>query len=340
MRRYLRDPRVLWGAAAACAIGGAWWGYERVYAGPARELESQAEAARKDIERRSAEVNTLPAVTRQIRELTAGQLGQTEERVEANLRTALNDIGAKAGLGSVVVTTSEAARVRNPAALVASEWGSGSAGSGGGRTRREQIDFRTMGASLKGTGTLAQALRVLAIVQHQPWANRVDGFVINPIGEAKDRSRVDFTLRLTTVFAPDVPVAGPTASDALWKEPPPEVIAAFQPVISKNVFREPPPKPAVAQKPPAPPPPAGPSGPPPVPYGEWRVVALVRGVAGPELWLSNEKTQQRLTLAPGQQVLDATFVGASGEEARLRIGEQEFVVALAQTLEERRAVSR
>ncbi len=332
MKRIKPNAKVVGWAFAASGLLGAWWGYERVYAQPRRAVEEELTSARQHFERTQADVNTLPQVTRQIRDLAAGQLGQTEERVEANLRTALNEIAASAGLSGVVVTTGEAARMKNPAALVSSEW------SGSGRGRREQIDFRAMSASLKGVGTLSQALRVLAVVQHQAWAKRVDGFVINPVGDAKERNTVDFTVRLTTVFVPEVTPAETVTAENLWRVPPPEVVAAFGAVVSKNVFREPA-KAAVAQKPPPPAPP----GPTTVAlaYGDWRVVALVKGAAGPELWLNNEKTQQRVMLALGQGVLDAVFVGAEGAEAaRVKIGEQEFRVGLAQTLGERQAVTR
>ena len=43
---------------------------------------------------------------------------------------------------------------------------------------------------------------------------------------------------------------------------------------------------------------------------------------------------------PRVAVMDAVFLGAAGEVARIKIGEQEYEVALAQTLQDRKVVTR
>ncbi len=313
--------------AIPLGLGALWWVYHGHYAGPRAELDREIERVRAELERKSGELDEGPQIRKRLAELAEGSLGDTEERVSVALRTALNEIAADCGLANPRVDTSDAEAVRNPAAKAA-------AAEFSRKELRDRTDFFVMTASFRGVGTLQQAMKALATIQSQSWARRVERVELKPVG-GKDRTRMEIALKLSTLYMPDLKIK---PRDGLWSPPAEALLAAAQPVVMKNIFREPPPVPAVAAKPP-PPPPAPPSVQAP-PYGEWRVTGVVRGAAGPELWVVNEQSKQSLTLAIGQAVLDAVFVGSSGENVRLKIGDQEFEVGLAQTLQERRVVSR
>jgi hypothetical protein len=313
---------VVGGAGLLVLMAGAW-GYFS-YAGRRALLDGEIARYRVDLEKKSNDLGEQSKLKKRLAELSVGALGENEETVSASIRTALNEIAADCGLGSTSVTTRESEAVKNPAVK---------AGAVEFKGRLKELnDFYTMAASVTGSGTLEQVMKALVTIQAQPWTRRVDAVSFRPVGSAKDRARIEMTVRLTTAFFPGVKPA--KALETAWMRADPERLASIQPILAKNAFREKA-APAVAA---APPPVAAPVvG---APYADWRVTAVVRGLAGPELWLTNEKTRQSLTLAVGQAVIDAVFLGAAGEVARLKIGEQEFEVALAQTLQDRKVITR
>ncbi|MGD9688977.1 MAG: hypothetical protein AB7K52_01515 [Phycisphaerales bacterium] len=319
-------------AGSALVLGGAGWWAAKFFAQRGL-LDSDITWYEDEIQKMERDLAEQGAQRKRLGELAAGALGVTEESVSASLRSALNAIADECGLAGPSVATQEAQALKNP-----STQGSATAiefARGLPRGLRDRPDFWTMSATLQGTGTLEQAMRALVTVQSQAWASRVDSVSLTPVGTGKNRgARVNLTLKLTTVFVPDVPLK---PVEALWTRPGPETMGRVQFLVAKNAFREPmapAPEPVQASAPPPPEPAPG------QPYGEWRVTAIVRGRTGPELWLVNERTGERLMLSVGQTVMDAVFVGSHGEGARLRIGNQEYEIALSQTLQDRRVVNR
>lgn len=318
------------GGLGACALGvliAGWWGWS-TFSGKRGALDTDIAWYKEQLTRMENDLAQAGKQKKRLAELAGGGLGLTEGDVSASLRGVLNEIVQDCGLSATSVTTRDAEVMKNPATqgtTVATEFNT--------RGMKERIDFLVMGATVQGTGTLEQALRTLVTIQSQKWAHRVDSVSISPVGAGKERgSRVSISLRLTTVFVPDggaQPVAG-------WERPSAAAMDRVAFVAARNAFREPT-QPAVAAVPQAPPVVPKVEG---QPYAEWRVTGLVKGISGPELWLMNERTRQTVMLGVGQGVMDAVFVGAKGEQARIKIGEQEYEVALSQTLQDRKVVSR
>jgi hypothetical protein len=274
-------------------------------------------------------------VSRELKKVAQTTLGTDEEKVTAVLRKALNEVVSHYKLADASVTSARPAALKNPAAqrgvaeLKDKKW----------RTLKGAPDFYVLPATINGKGTLDQALRVLATLEAQEWVHKIDSFSIRPLG--KERDRVELTVSLGTLYLTEAGGMRP-GETVSWSPASEAQYATWQPLAAKNVFKEPPAPlaavPAAAQ--PAsvaaapPPPPPGPA------YDQWRVSGITRGPGGPELMVVNLATRQWLTLVAGGAVLDAKFVDAAGETARISIGDKEFEIKTGQTLAERTPVAR
>lgn len=326
------------GAVAGLGLAGLWQykGYRaRVVALDAEVVRYQTALADRD-----QVMQDKARVGRELRKAAATTLGTDEERVTAVLRRELNEIVAYFKLADASVTSSRPTAVRNPA-------GKEGVVEFVDRKRkdlRNQVDFYVLPATITGKGTLEQATRVLSTLESQPWVHKIDSFSIQPLG--KDRERVELTVSLATLYIADPTLIEKGALDnPTWSPVSEAQFAAWRPIVTKNVFREPQPEAPVAAAPrPAPEPgnvaAAPPAPPPPPPYEEWRISGITVGEHGAELMIVNEKTKEWRTLSAGGQVLDVKFVDAAGETARILIGDKEFEVRAGQRLSERSVVSR
>jgi hypothetical protein len=169
-------------------------------------------------------------------------------------------------------------------------------------------------------------MRTFATVRTQPWVHRVESFSLKP--EGKERDRFTLSVGVATLIMPDLLVAGFT--------PPPVATLsesealALGLIVAKNVFKQPPPDQAVAQRPPGPPP-----GP-PSPYLDWKLTGVVEAGSRVEAWMHNTRSNERLTLGVGATVADAKLLAAGGERAVFEIAGKRFEVFNGQTLEQRR----
>lgn len=302
-------------------------GYQRMYVRPRDNLNERMRSVQSASEAREAATDEIPVLRKRLRELAAGTLGSDEETVAASLRTSLNEIVGHYGLGSPSVSTRRSEPIRNPAAMKATDLGD--------RTARNRPDFQAMSASLRAVGGLESLLRVLATLEQQPWVHRVDGWTITPVD--KSREKFEFTVELTTMYLPEPDLRAATVGPGLklWEPVDETQFAMHRGILARAAFRAPPPDA------PAPPPVKVAGPPPPIapPYEEWKVTGVVKGRGGWELWVRNAKSGQAMTLFPGDRVLDARFLEATGETATLEIGGTRFVVALGQSLGDRRPAS-
>jgi hypothetical protein len=322
------------------AVGGAMWEY-RSYTRRAASLEGEIARYRGAMAERDSTMGDKGKISRTLKKASETTLGTNEEHVSAALRKALNEVVTHYRLADASVTSARPMALKNPAAqkglaeLRDRKW----------KEAKGTPDFYVLPATINGKGTLDQAVRVLATLEAQPWVHKIDSFSIRPLGQARDR--VELTVSLGTMYMADAGGAGVRAGEGVkWSPVSEAAYAAWQPLVSKNVFAEPPapapvaaaaaaPAPAVASAPPPPPPP------PPAPaYEQWRVTGVTMGAQGPELMVVNLQTRQWLTLLTGGVVLDARFTGAVGETARISIGDKEFEVKTGQALSERTPVSR
>jgi hypothetical protein len=330
---------MLGGLGVAGAVG-ITWAY-RDYAARAGAIEAEIAKYTQALADRDETMGDKARLTRELKKAAETTLGTDEEKVTAALRKALNEVVSHYRLAESSVTSARPMALKNPAAqkgiveLRDRKW----------KEAKGTPDFYVLPATINGKGTLDQAVRVLATLESQPWVHKIDSFSIRPLGAQRDR--VELTVSLGTVYMRDMGGGAVRAGEGVnWSPVSEAQYAAWQPVVLKNVFREPAaapapavaaaaPVPAVAAAPPPPPPP-----PPPPAYDQWRVSGVTRGAGGPELMVVNLQTQQWLTLVVGAAVLDAKFVDASGETARISIGDKEFEVKTGQVLSERTPLTR
>lgn len=315
------------GAAALLVMACAWWAYGRWYLAPRAEVDEKIEAYNAGLEEADRRVAGAARYQQRLKALAGSAIGSTSETVSANLRTALNEIAASCGLERPTVSTGEAQAVAPPAGLGRAD--------DIPRELRRQADFSVMNASLTGVGTLEQVTRTLATVNAQAWAHRIGSVRLTQTGP--ERSKVELQLSLTTMFFSDLPEGKPR--ERLWEAASEAELGALAGVVRKNVFRAPPPPAAPAAPQVATPAPSAPAAP-QASLADWRVTGVIRGRGGAELWVRNERGGETRIVRIGERVMDAEFLGATGEVARVKVGEQEFEVSLNQTLGERRAIGR
>ncbi|MBL8763994.1 MAG: hypothetical protein JNM07_06975 [Phycisphaerae bacterium] len=314
-------------AGVVAGVGATWLGYRSWYAMPMGLVRTQIRERSAVLERIEADVAEASRHAKDLAALSATTLGSSEETVASSARTALNEVMARIGLVEIETGTLSAAPIRNPAVeKLRTQIRS--------RTLRGTPDFYAVSATVKGRGTLEQVVRALATLEAQSWVHRIDGFSVSPKG--KDRSQVEIVVSLTTLFLPDL--KAPARAGATWTAIGEEQFAPWRAIVDKNVFVRPPPAPVAvapvqAPQPPPPPPPSD-------PWADWRISAVVKGRSGPEVWVTNAKSKETITLGLGGTVLEGKVVGFGRESATFEIGNTLFEVSLGQTLAERRPVSR
>ena len=214
-----------------------------------------------------------------------------------------------------------------------------------------EADVYLKAATLRGSGTFSAVNRLLALAQIQPWIWSVKGFTLKPQND--EATMFDITIEVTTALLPDLaPPAGqspgenPMPVDApLIIDPTAEGVAAIAAIVQRNVFA-PPPEPVapieVVQNPPANPGDSEGTNPPPppaLPYHEWRLTGVSGSpTQGRLAWMLNSRTGSAVLLSPGERLLDAELVRADVSKAVFQIGKEQFVLALNETLADRRRV--
>jgi len=301
------------------------FGTWRFYLSPRGELLAQQRQLQSELGWYENELDLSYRPRERLQEFAQTTLGGSLDEIEHTFRSRLGELAQSAGLGEVVVSSGAPDNAMNPA------------GSGRGRVRgplgkmlSDSRDALLLHGSIRGEGPLDALLRMMAVVDAQPWVHRVGGFSIKPLD--KERQRFELRLDVDTLVVEDL--VGPDA------EPPPVITLAsvpsdrWRPIAERNVFAPPAPEPppAIAE---APPPPVPDPGPPPPPFGEWKVTGAARGIAGWEAMLTNRKTGERKRLTPGDSVLGATLREVFTDRVVFELDEQRFAVRLGDTLLER-----
>lgn len=316
------------GGAVAVLIGG-YLAYAKMYAEPVHE---RTQAIARELEAASRLEDQLSeggAIRRGLKAIGATTLGKKEDLAIARFRDGLSSIAGRNGLTGIVVSSGPPTGVTNPALREKIP----TALKNKLKVRARRGDFEVIHGRLKASGPLEGAIRTLAVVQAQPWAHRVDGFSLSPVG--KDREWVELQVDVSTVFAPDL---APGDGEPLPTDAAPGHDAIWRAVAGKNIFKNPPPPPAVPQQPttvevaatqtppPAPPPP------PPPPYQEWKVVGVIASPGSCEVTVINVRTGERAVINPGGKTLNATLVRGDGEIAVFEIDGQAYEFTPGQTL--------
>jgi hypothetical protein len=335
------NVRLLSAAGVSVVVLGICAAEYRSWASQRDQITEELGRYRTGIADRDREMEGRARIKRELTRLAETMLGTDEETVTAAARTSLNEIVAHYGLTNMSVTTARPMGVKNPAAEArVTEFVDKKQ-----KNLRSRPDFMAISATLNGTGTLEQVTRTMATLEVQPWVHRIDAFNFKPLG--KEREQIELNVILTTVYVTDTDLRKREVmaeGERMWRPVEEAEFSLWRPLVAKNVFREPPPPPPAVPVAPASlaAAVAAPEQPPPVrvPYEEWRVSGITRGVDGAQLMLVNEKTKEWKTLNAGGMVLDAKFVDGSGEVARIAIGEAQFEVKTGQRLSERRLVAK
>lgn len=266
---------------------------------------------------------TRPELEAREGELVDRTLGASLESVDSRLRERLYALGSASGLADLSVVTSGTASARRgtPARTEFSR-------RGRERSLRDEIDFVEVGATVSGSGTLEQCLRLLASIDADPWLKRISQLQLKPDDNG---ARVRLTLRLVTLYLPGREPGEPPAPGA------PD-LARVTALSDPNPFRvPPPPPPPVAPTPPPPRPvvqtPPPPPPPPAFPYDRWVLTGVADGPLGPEAWLRNPHDDGRMVLRPGGVIGKAVLRGISGDEAQFELDEQTFSVRIGRSLQ-------
>lgn len=335
-----------------------WYGFSTVYWKPREQLLSRIEDSRRSAETLEDQLSSQFKIVDRMKEAGSRTLGSKFDEVSARFRDGLSRIGESEGLSGVTVDHGEPVAVKNP--LIAMR---GSTVTSNLKVAlRGEADFSVVRGSLKGTGTLDSALKVLAVVQSQPWIHRVESVTIRPLadrnaakpadaspaGEEKPLGnlggRVEIRIEAATLFAPSF--AKGSVADVSIAQANPESQALRNFIVARRSLARaiaPTPKapqvpevvvaaaPASAQQVPAPQPFA--------PYEDWKLTGVVTGRQGVEAWFVNVKSGQRLTVVKGAAVLDAVFTDGNDSTAFVEISGKRFEIVIGETLAARRMVA-
>jgi hypothetical protein len=320
------------GIALMAGIG--YWGFHSMYAAPKAELEEEISQARSNVAGMTKTLKGEVSLGDRSKALRASTLSGKEDELLHRFRTGMANLGEQCLRKDKVVF--DHGQPQTTASPLLSTKGIPTVLK---QIIRKTPDIQTVRGTLKGTGSLENVLRVIALAQSQSWIHRVDGFSIKPIG---DRSEFELKLDVATLYLPDLPgVDGPLPTIV---QPPAELEPMWNAVASKNVFKAPP-APTPGDEPQRPvevaaAPIAGEAATPPpqvfAPYDDWKLTGVVISGRGAEAFFMNTRTGAKVTVEQGGQVLDAVFVDGQGEHAFIEIAGKRFQLSNGQTLAARK----
>ena len=263
-----------------------------------------------------------PELDARFAEIADRTLGGDLETVDSTLRRRLVETVERCGLSDVSVNTLGGAVVETPASRAFRR-------SGPERALRDEPDFVLVRATASGTGTIADVVRFLHVLDAAPWIKRIEQVRLDP-----DRSgrRLSISVRLATIF---IPGAAPDP-EAVPSVLPRRSIDRYAALVADNPFWLPT---AVTETPrPTTPTPAPPPPPAVDPWSGWMLTGVVDGDPGTEAWCRHRGSGLTATLLPETEVtlsdgLVATLVAVEGDVAILRIADETRRVLVGSTLD-------
>lgn len=313
--------RVILGVIAAVVVfSAAWSAAQSFYFAPRRAIVERIESLRGTLDQFNGERRELARMQDEMQSVADRTLGSERQAVEMALRARLNRISEELGLSGASVSTAKTTGRESPARRSLHR----------SNPFRDAVDFVEVEASIAGDGTLEQAMRLVHRVQQEHWLKRIDAFSIDP---RDDGSTVRTTVRLTTMFVPDLAPSSDAAPSVPADD---DSFMRYAMVAAANPFQVPRPvavvTQAVAQGSPDPP---LPPREPPYDYGQWLLTALTDGSRGSEAWLLNRKTSETRTLAVTERLRQLEFLGALEGGAAFRVGDEFVRIAIGSALDAR-----
>ncbi len=250
-----------------------------------------------------------------LRDYADRTLGGDLETVDHRLRSRLNRLGEALGLANLSVGTGPVREKETPAKSKFNRRHHAEL--------REEVDFVEVDAWVSGQGSLEQALRLVHVVDGDPWIKRLNQLRLVP---RDNGDRFGVTLRLTTLFLPGrEPETPPIAT-----EPAPG-FERYAQLIERNPFRVPP----KAEPKPPPQPVQAAAKPPVFPFDQWVITGVVEGPDGPEVWLRNRKSNASRRLLVGHTIDRLMLAAADGDMAEFADGDRRFKVLVGGRLSDR-----
>lgn len=320
---------------ALVVVGGGWYAADRVYLSPMADKREELASLVGDVDALTEALVRGERVRERWSEITSRMLASSDQEVEHLVRTLVSRAAVEAGLKEVVLSHGEPRLEANPATDRRSRLS---------KRLRDAIEegpgFRVLRGTVRGSGSIEEVVRALALLEAQPWMHRIESVRVEPSG--RDRNLLGLTVAFATMFAPGARVESP-AADELLVEPSGERLASLMTMVGSNPFVAPPPPPP---QPPEPEParvvekPAAAPAPPPPPYDRWRVAGVVEtsggaaNGAGPrvEVLMVRSDTGESRVLTPGQAVVGFTLESVEGESAVFAGLGSRWTVGVGQTL--------
>ena len=334
-RLAISRPTLVRLAAAIAIVAGSWYAYRSVYASKRDAILASMESTRSSLATLERQLKGQFEVADRAKAITSTTLGTRLDEVSARYRDGLSRLAETAGLAGVIVDHGEPQEVKSPL-LVAKSVPSSLRSS-----LRSSSDFAVLRGTVRGTGTVEQALAALASMEAQPWIHRVEGFTITPAAAGKGPDRCEIRIEAATLLAPRLRQGKPV--ELTLVQPPERSLVMVQEIAARKAFAK-----ALAKRDAAAPvvtvaSPAGPGvAPPPsqafAPYEDWRLTGIFSGRTGPEAFFVNVRSGERRTVQRGGTVLDAVLIDAAGERALFEIAGKRFEVFNGQTLSSRKPV--
>lgn len=321
---------------AAAVIGVIWYGYVAFYARPRAKLVKQIEETTLRADAIEETLSGQFEVADRARALSATALGSNLSEVSARFRDGLSRIAETSGLKNVLVDHGEPREPQNPARAASgvSSWLKSQLRSSGG-------DFQVLRGTVKGSGTLDQALRAIGLLQAQAWAHRIESVTLRSAATKEGQpARCEVSVEVLTMIPP-----GATATELTITLLDERANAVISSIVSKDSLRRvlltaeqtqrevtvvAAPPTGDANKPQVPAPIAF------APYEEWRLTGIASGRTGVQAFFVNIKNSQQVTVYRGGFVLDAVLIEASGEVAVFEIGGKRYELRNGQTLDLRK----
>lgn len=334
----MNTTRVILWVCAGAVMAGAYAGYVVVFARPMAAAKARLAQSEDRLGDLDARLRDGRSVKKELTGFAGKTLGKAVDAVSHQYSASLRQLAERNGLTRVVVTHREPESQMNPLTKA-----SGIRPEAVKKVLRGRPDFQLMRGTVTGQGTLEQVLRTMAEVDAQTWC-RIDSFTLTPMERGEK-------------FTIDMGVSAPMLSDLVTSEPAEIALpgarddAGFvlSAITTRNVFLDPK-KPVTEQAPVvvAADPPKGPVTapvpdsalpPPPPPYAEWKLTGVVVSHGtGVQVFMSNTRTNAKVTVLQGAKVEDAILVDGLGEVAVFEIAGAKFRVRINQTLAEREPV--
>jgi len=325
-------------AAIVGVLVAAYAGYQWMYVGPMAQAKARLVESEDRLDELEQRLRDGRGVKKELSGLAEKTLGKAVDAVSHQYSASLRQLAERNGLSRVVVSHREPESQLSPITRV-----SGIKPESVKKILRGRADFQVMRGNVSGQGTLEQVLRAMAEVDAQSWC-RIDSFTLTPM-ERGERFTIEMGISAPMladlVKAEPTEIALPGARD--------EAGFVLSAITTRNAFLDP--KKTQAEQPPvvvASESPKGPDvapepgpvlPPPPPPYAEWRLTGLVVSRAsGVQAFMSNVRTNAKVTVLKGAKVEDAVLVDGSGEVAVFEIAGAKFRVRINQTLAEREPV--